>query len=350
MACAWLGVSAGCGGGSPAVTPDASMVDAPTVSDTPVDAPAELDAPMDAPIDAPAVMDAPTTTDAPAVTDAPRDVPRDAPRDVPRDVPRDGPPPVDLDGDGYDSDVDCDDRNAHVHPDAVDLCSDGIDQDCNGRDNVCTCTRRLHVLVDDYGTVNGRSLEDRSNGCWEVHSVNDRVPMEFRHCIHGTNTSYACDGHVRQLFGDDWYYDDTHRDHGDDAARIRQCATRCGMSPTAVGTGFVTMAATGGWLYEDGGLTGVRFFAQLYTSTDESLQAALVTSWRNDRRAAPMVSLTRATAAQIASWTATVCAPLTAGNWIGYYVGSGRGAASGLGALAADDYMAWGRALNTCTR
>lgn len=348
MACAWLW--AGCSADPPAQTPrDAQAIDAPAAVDT--QTPADVSEPDDVAVAVDVTVDVTAPVDAPTDAVTPRDAVtvRDA---SPRDVgPRDVGPTEDLDGDGSRSDVDCNDRNARIHPGAVDLCSDGVDQDCNGRDNVCACTKRLHVLVDDYGTVDGRALEARSNGCWEVHSVNDRVPLEFRHCIHGVNTAYACGGHIRQFDGDDWYYDDTNRSHDDDVARIRECATRCGMSPTPAGTGFVTMAASGGWVYQDASIAGVRFFAQLYTSDmNEDLQGSLVTSWRNDRRAAPMVSLTHATAAQMASWTASVCAPLTNGNWIGYYVGSGRGGAAGLGALQADDYLAWSRALNTCSR
>jgi MYXO-CTERM domain-containing protein len=41
-------------------------------------------------------------------------------------------PPVDSDGDGFFSDVDCDDSRAGVNPDADDACGDGLDQDCDG--------------------------------------------------------------------------------------------------------------------------------------------------------------------------------------------------------------------------
>jgi ribosomal protein L7/L12 len=43
----------------------------------------------------------------------------------------------DADGDGYTSDVDCDDADASVYPGATEICGDGIDQDCDGSDPLC---------------------------------------------------------------------------------------------------------------------------------------------------------------------------------------------------------------------
>lgn len=36
----------------------------------------------------------------------------------------------DVDGDGYDVSVDCDDGDAAVHPGAPEICGDGVDQNC----------------------------------------------------------------------------------------------------------------------------------------------------------------------------------------------------------------------------
>lgn len=45
---------------------------------------------------------------------------------------------IDHDGDGYtENQRDCDDTNSTVHPFAIDVCGDGIDQDCDSRDQNC---------------------------------------------------------------------------------------------------------------------------------------------------------------------------------------------------------------------
>ncbi len=48
-----------------------------------------------------------------------------------------GSPDVDEDGDGHGADVDCDDDDPAVNPAAIDICDDGVDQDCSGTDARC---------------------------------------------------------------------------------------------------------------------------------------------------------------------------------------------------------------------
>lgn len=51
-----------------------------------------------------------------------------------------GPPQGDADGDGYDGNVDCDDAEPAVHPDAREITCDGVDNDCRDGDARADCT------------------------------------------------------------------------------------------------------------------------------------------------------------------------------------------------------------------
>jgi hypothetical protein len=52
---------------------------------------------------------------------------------------------VDTDADGFSSAIDCDDRNPAIHPGAVDVIGNGIDEDCDGADD-----RNLDVDADGF--------------------------------------------------------------------------------------------------------------------------------------------------------------------------------------------------------
>eukprot|EP00494_Astrolonche_serrata_P019508 UN19717 len=51
--------------------------------------------------------------------------------------------PQDADGDSYYSDTDCDDNDSNVYPNAMEVCYNQIDDDCDGfvdyADDECVC-------------------------------------------------------------------------------------------------------------------------------------------------------------------------------------------------------------------
>lgn len=63
---------------------------------------------------------------------------------------------VDVDGDGYGADRDCDDSDPAIHPGAAEICGDGIDQNCSGRDGDCATQ---DDDLDGY-TVEGGDCDD----------------------------------------------------------------------------------------------------------------------------------------------------------------------------------------------
>jgi hypothetical protein len=100
---------------------------------------------------------------------------------------------IDSDGDGYSIDggscgpVDCDDTNADINPAAMEICGDGIDNNCNS-------------LMDETDNV-----------CCEEHTGNE-IPWWRKHKIHCPN---SCDHHGRddsdeEYEDDDEYEDDEH--------------------------------------------------------------------------------------------------------------------------------------------
>lgn len=95
--------------------------------------------------------------------------------------------PVDNDGDGYKNRVDCNDNDATINPGAIELCFDGVDNNCDGladsADPTCSvsmcndndgdgygfpsdpsCTYSEEDCDDNFGSVNPAALEICDNG------------------------------------------------------------------------------------------------------------------------------------------------------------------------------------------
>jgi plastocyanin len=54
---------------------------------------------------------------------------------------------VDVDGDGYTNDVDCDDNNPTINPGAPELCDDGLDNNCDGEEAVTPTVDSITVPI-----------------------------------------------------------------------------------------------------------------------------------------------------------------------------------------------------------
>jgi hypothetical protein len=69
-------------------------------------------------------------------------------------------PLTDEDGDGFTSDVDCDDTLADVNPDAPEIC-DGVDNDCDGQIDGASATDASTWYADTDGDGYGGPGLDR---------------------------------------------------------------------------------------------------------------------------------------------------------------------------------------------
>jgi hypothetical protein len=103
--------------------------------------------------------------------------------------------PADLDRDGFYQPADCDDGDAAIHPGAVDVPEDGVDQDCSGADA---------VNFDRDGDTYARP-SDCNDANAAVHPEADEIPDD--------GVDQNCDGH------------DDHRDSDSDG--IADYRDRC---------------------------------------------------------------------------------------------------------------------------
>ena len=89
--------------------------------------------------------------------DADTDADADSDTDTDSDSDADTDPGADADKDGYTADVDCDDSDSSVHPDATETCGNDKDDNCNGTSDGCDWS--------GASTLDGNELhEDPLNG------------------------------------------------------------------------------------------------------------------------------------------------------------------------------------------
>ncbi len=89
--------------------------------------------------------------------------------------------PVDLDGDGYLSDEDCDDNNSTIYPNSAELC-DGIDNNCNGEvDEGVLQTYFVDSDGDGFGTpsLSSESCEQQTGTVPNDRDCDDDNPAVF---------------------------------------------------------------------------------------------------------------------------------------------------------------------------
>ncbi len=164
----------------------------------------------------------------------------DADTDADADTDTDTDVPVDADGDGFTNDLDCDDGDAEIHPDAQEICN-GLDDDCDDlvddADDSVTGTSTWYDDKDGDGYGDPRSSSeacepatdqvspDAGTDCDDTEAGVNPGATEI---CDDENTDEDCDG----LADDEddsatgmtaWYLDNDGDGHGADLGSVAAC-------------------------------------------------------------------------------------------------------------------------------
>ncbi|MFH1466897.1 MAG: putative metal-binding motif-containing protein [Pseudomonadota bacterium] len=134
-----------------------------------------------------------------------------------------GPENVDLDADGYASDVDCDDTDAAIHPDAPETC-DGRDEDCDGEVDE-------GLLATWYTDADGDGWGEDASAVETCAPASDQVAQggdcdDADAAVHPEAAEVCddldndCDGEVDEGLLATWYTDADGDGGGDDATAV----------------------------------------------------------------------------------------------------------------------------------
>ncbi|MHB8808445.1 MAG: MopE-related protein [Desulfobulbaceae bacterium] len=112
---------------------------------------------------------------------------------------------VDYDKDGYNTKRDCNDRDAAIHPNGVEVCGDGIDQNCDGTDEPC------QVSCTD-GDGDGYAVEGGTCGPVDCNDAQSSVfPGAAETC--GDGIDQNCDGADEPCSGSGPHANLTYKDY-----------------------------------------------------------------------------------------------------------------------------------------
>lgn len=108
-----------------------------------------------------------------------------------------GAPPIDEDGDGHIAENDCDDADPFVHPDALEISWDGVDNDCNGVDGFRPSIAAGHrhtcwIRTDGNIRCSGQDKDGETaptNGNWAQVDAAEELT-----CAMGLGGSLSCWG------------------------------------------------------------------------------------------------------------------------------------------------------------